>query len=90
MTLEEIDKTGLMREAYRIVAITDAECRSIFVDWALKLPDGITPQAAISQLLQAYAETSPDHPMTAVLRAGLAQPDRPRRRGGRAARRTGL
>ena len=37
-TLDDIDKSGLIREAYRIDGITPPECRSIFVDWAIKLP----------------------------------------------------
>lgn len=86
MTLDEIDKTGLIREAYRIEGITDAECRSIFVDWAIKLPAGIAPQAAIARLLAEYGSATPDHPMSVVLRAGMTEPARPKRRGGRAAR----
>ena len=87
MTPEEIDKTGVIREAYRIEGITAPECRSIFVDWALNLPAAIAPQAAIAQLLERYGAAAPDHPMSVVLRAGLAEPARPQRRGGRAARR---
>lgn len=86
MTLDEIDKTGLIREAYRIDGITAPECRSIFVDWALQLPAGTVPQAAIAQLLARYGAEAPDHPMSVVLRAGLTEPGRPRRRGGRSGR----
>ena len=86
MTPDEIDTTGLIREAYRIKGITAPECRSIFVDWAIKLPAGIAPQAAIELLLAEYGAGAPDHPMSAVLRAGLAEPAPPKRRGGRAAR----
>ena len=32
------DPKGLIREAYSIDGITKAECRSIFLDWALSLP----------------------------------------------------
>jgi hypothetical protein len=31
------DPKGLIFEAFRIDGITDAECRSIFVDWALSV-----------------------------------------------------
>ncbi len=86
MTLDEIDRTGLIREAYRIEGIGAAECRSIFVDWALKLPPRFDPQEAIAALLAAHGPGRPDHPMSAILREGLADPDRPRRRGGRAGR----
>ena len=86
MTLEEIDATGLIREAYRIDGISPAECRSIFVDWAIKLPGGITPQEAIQRLLDAYAEGADDHPMTVVLTQGLAPAAPAQRRGGRRGR----
>ncbi len=86
MTLDQIDRTGLIREAYAIDGITDAECRSIFVDWAMKLPAGIDPAQAIAALLETYAADRADHPMTAVLRQGLTPVAAPRRRGGRKGR----
>ena len=86
MTLDEIDKTGLVREAYAIEGITDAECRSIFVDWALKLPSGIPAHDAIAHLLGVYGTGRDDHPMTQVLREGLGAPATPKRRGGWRAR----
>ncbi|MBD3677050.1 MAG: hypothetical protein HUJ27_01455 [Rhodobacteraceae bacterium] len=87
MTAEDqIDKTGLIREAYQIDGIGAAECRSIFLDWAIKLPADIAPREAIQILLDRYAQDAPDHPMTQVLNAGLAEEAAPRRRGGRRAR----
>ncbi|WP_172294107.1 hypothetical protein [Pseudoruegeria sp. HB172150] len=86
MDLDYIDRSGLIREAYRIEGITPAQCRSIFMEWALKLPEGTSPHEAITRLLQEYAD--PDHPMTQVLKEGLAPQPKPRRRGGWAARRT--
>jgi hypothetical protein len=74
------DPKGLIREAYRIDGITAAQCRSIFLDWALSLPD--TTGTAIQALLDQYGADAPDHPMTLVLRDGLAQVATPRRRGG--------
>ncbi|MCC5984289.1 MAG: hypothetical protein JJU40_16095 [Rhodobacteraceae bacterium] len=87
MELQTADPKGLIRESYRIDGITDAECRSILIDWALSLPAGADPDSALTRLLAEYGATAPDHPMTALLRAGLA----PRavggaRRGGRNAR----
>ncbi|MBF9047133.1 hypothetical protein LSUCC0031_08420 [Rhodobacterales bacterium LSUCC0031] len=79
------DPKGLIRESFRIDGITDAECRSIFVDWALSLTAG-EPQAAIEALLARYQGEPADHPMFAVLHAGLATSPKPGRRGGRAAR----
>ena len=76
------DPKGLVFEAYRIDGITDAECRTIFLDWALSLPDGIEAAPQIDALLGRYAGDFPDHPMTGVLREGQARAAAPRRRGG--------
>ncbi len=84
MTLDEADPKGLVRESYAIEGITAPECRSIFIDWALSLPAGITAAQAIPTLLATYGQ--PAHPMTAVLSQGLDQPPEPQRRGGRAGR----
>ena len=35
---DALDPRGLIRESYRIEGITEAECRSIFMDWALGTP----------------------------------------------------
>lgn len=79
------DPKGLIRESYRIAGITDGECRSILMDWALSLGPGIGQQAALAGLLARYGERI-EHPMTTLLRAGLANAAPPARRGGRAAR----
>ena len=85
MELKDADPKGLVRESYAIEGITAPECRSIFMDWALSLPAGITAAAAIPILLATYAP-QPGHPMTVVLNAGLAAGPAPARRGGRAGR----
>ncbi|WP_299374419.1 hypothetical protein [uncultured Tateyamaria sp.] len=77
-----LDPKGLIFEAYQIDGITKPECRSIFLDWALSLGDGITPQAAIAELLTVYEGANPEHPMTQVLTEGLDSIAQPRRRGG--------
>lgn len=86
MTLDDIDRIGLIREAYRIEGIGAPECRSIFLDWAIRLPQDMAPDAAIRHLLETYAADAPDHPMTQVLTEGLASAAAPRRRGGWRAR----
>ncbi|TDT77735.1 hypothetical protein BDE40_1032 [Litoreibacter halocynthiae] len=86
MDLKMIDRKGLIREAYRIEGITESECRSIFLDWALNLPDGQDSSAAITGLLDAYNAMPETHPMTLVLREGLAAKPEAKRRGGRKAR----
>lgn len=81
------DPRGLIREAYRIEGITPAEVRVIFLDWAMSRPDSPDEKAQIEALLAGYGADEPDHPMTAVLRAGLdATPPGTGRRGGRRAR----
>lgn len=87
MDRNDADPKGLVRESYRIEGITASECRSVFLDWALSLPAGVTAATTIPPLLAHYGTAHPDHPMTAVLRAGLDDlSSPPRRRGGRAAR----
>lgn len=74
----DIDPRGLIFEAYRM-ELGPAECRSIFLDWALGQP--VAGPDEVARLLAVYAPAHPGHPMTAVLREGLgAVPrDRPRR-----------
>ena len=86
MDLNEADPKGLVRESYLIEAITPGDCRSIFMDWALSLPNGTDPLPPLRFLLDHYGVQAPEHPMTTVLRAGLTAPEAPRRRGGRIGR----
>ena len=86
MTLDVIDKSELIFESYRIEGIGPSECRSIFLDWVLKLGVDIDQTAAIEFLVEIYAEPAPEHPMSAVLRGALESSGKPVRRGGRAAR----
>ena len=79
------DPKGLITEAYRIEGIGAAECRSIFLDWALSLPVGAEPRSHIEALLARHGEEG--HPRTEVLREGLTRAGAPRRRGGASGRR---
>ncbi|MEP1353137.1 MAG: hypothetical protein ABJX32_05545 [Tateyamaria sp.] len=79
---DEHDPKGLIFEAYRIDGINKSECRTIFLDWALSLPDAIRPVPAIDVLLDRYGAGHADHPMTEVLTEGRAQVASPKRRGG--------
>ncbi|GHG79983.1 hypothetical protein [Pseudodonghicola xiamenensis] len=83
------DPKALIREAYRIEGISEPECRIIFLDWALGLPEGWAQPAAVEAMLEFYGAGAPDHPMTSVLRAGLLPGAAPRRRGGWRGRREG-
>lgn len=80
----EDDPRGLILEAYRIEGITPAECRSIFLDWALSLPEGQEAAPAAERLLALHGQDA--HPMNAVLRAAREASHGPRRKGGRQAR----
>jgi len=85
MTPSEADPKGLVRESYAIEGITAPECRSIFMDWALSLPNGAEVGPPLAVLIGHYGVRWPDHPMTQVLHEGAAPAPEPRRRGGRAA-----
>ena len=80
------DPKGLIREAYRIDGIGAGECRTIFLDWALGVPEGVEVKGVVQALLVEYADQPADHPMTQTLVAALDDSPAPRRRGGRAAR----
>lgn len=82
MVHDPLDPKGLIRESYRIEGIAPGECRSIFLDWALGLPVDTDTETARQALLARYEPQYGDHPMTHVLREGLGEATRPRRRGG--------
>lgn len=79
---DPLDPKGLIREAYLIEGISWGECRSIFLDWALTLPEGQDARPAIEALLARHAADAQDHPMSDVLREGQQAALRPKRRGG--------
>ena len=83
------DPKGLIREAYRIDGITKPDCRTIFLDWALSLPEHRAQDQALVTLLAHYAPDFADHPMTQVLEEGRQSIATPRRRGGWRARNRG-
>lgn len=83
------DPRGLIFESYRIEGITEGQCRSIFLDWALGIQLGEDMVSKIKDLLDHYESDNPEHPMTLVLREGLAKGKDPKRRGGRAGRVSG-
>jgi hypothetical protein len=68
------DPRALIHEAYRIEGIGAADCRSIFLDWALGLPAGTSTAEAAAALLAHHAPPA-DHPMTALLRAAVEEGD---------------
>jgi hypothetical protein len=81
------DPKGLIREAYAITGITESECRSILIDWALSLPANADQTQAARELLAIYSPSAaPDHPMTHLLIQAQTPPAKSARRGGRAGR----
>ena len=84
---DERDPKGLIRDSFRIVGITAPECRSIFLDWAISVPDGVQPEGHLKALLAEYRPKFPDHPMIAVLEGALKPAQATGRRGGARGRR---
>ena len=82
MLESQVKARGLIFEAYNMVTVSEAECRSIFLDWALGVPIEKDTQEVITKLLLVYEMAAPDHPMTETLREGLKTLASPRRRGG--------
>lgn len=87
--LHTIDPKGLIADAYAIEGITDAECRTIFLDWAISVPGGQDSVAVLPVLASHYADKDPAHPMSLVIAEGIekAAAGAPKRRGGARARR---
>lgn len=86
-TTRHYDPRNLIGEAFRIEGIGAADCRSIFLDWALGLPAGVAPAQAAAALLAQHAPPA-DHPMTALLSEAAGGASGPgRRRGGARGRR---
>ncbi|SMX32033.1 hypothetical protein [Octadecabacter ascidiaceicola] len=81
---DDLDPKGLIEESYKIEGISTAECRSIFLDWALSY-QGVSA-VGIAALLARHGLGTDHHPMTITLREGLLAPHAPKRRGGRRGR----
>lgn len=84
---DDTDPKGLIYESYRIEGINASECRSIFLDWAMSVPNGAKTAELIARLLERYEDAHPDHPMTGILKAALAPRMGGVRRGGARGRR---
>lgn len=86
MKMKDVDPRGLINDSYRIDGISAAECRSIFLDWALGVSQGLDVKAQMDFLLSHFAPENPDHPMTHILHSDMDATNTPKRRGGRKAR----
>ncbi|MBY6152896.1 hypothetical protein KUV47_06705 [Vannielia litorea] len=76
------DHKGLIREAYRMEGVGPGEARSIFLDWALSLPDETEQSMALRSLYEHYGRRVPEHPMSVVLKEAMEADMTPKRRGG--------
>ena len=81
------DPKALIRESFNIEGINIEECRSIFLDWALSLPNDVDAKKIIPVLIDKYNDKK-EHPMLLTLREGLITAVSPTRRGGRRGRLT--
>ncbi len=81
------DPKALIRESFNIEGINIEECRSIFLDWALSLPNDVDAKKIIPVLLEKYNDKK-EHPMSLTLKEGLITTISPTRRGGRRGRLT--
>ena len=72
MKVDDVDPKGLIRESYRIEGITPQECKTIFFDWAIQVPETADPAAHIAFCISHYGAGQPYHPITVVLQAALA------------------
>ena len=81
------DPKALIRESFNIEDINIEECRSIFLDWALSLPNDVDAKKIIPLLIDKYNDKK-EHPMLLTLREGLITTVSPVRRGGRRGRLT--
>ena len=88
MSTDDIDPKGLIRDSYQIDGIGAPECRSIFLDWAISVPDGQGTASLVAELLARHEKTFPDHPMTRVLRDAQEPALAKGRRGGARGRRS--
>jgi hypothetical protein len=73
-----LDPRGLIGEAFNIENISEADCRSIFFDWALGLPADVDLSAATRALRTRYVDHGTEHPMNKVLSEGESTPVRKR------------
>ena len=48
------DPKALIRESFNIEGINIEECRSIFLDWALSLPNDVDAKKIIPLLIDKY------------------------------------
>ena len=85
-TKDTYDPIGLIKESYAIYGITKEQCRSIFLDWALKVPYDASTAEYAKKLYDLYAAQFPDHAMTDLLKSAKEALETKKHRKGRRAR----
>ncbi len=76
--ISQIDARGLIADSYQIEGITLADCRMIFLDWALGMPADKDISDTIKQLLERFTAAAPTHPMTSILNDAIERKAIPR------------
>lgn len=66
------DPRGLIHESFNMDGISEKDCRTIFLDWALGVPGDSDVRSLLSELAAHYGPLHPGHPMVAILEEGLA------------------
>ncbi|MCI4663937.1 MAG: hypothetical protein MRY74_04375 [Neomegalonema sp.] len=75
---DQIDPRNLITEAFRMEGLSIEQCRSIFLDWALGLPEEIDATACVAALIKRHGDAPQDHPMLTVLKEGTTRRARSR------------
>ena len=65
------DPKGLIREAYAMPNITEAECRTVFLEWAMTLHSDVDAIQALRILLAHYQPDHAGHYMTSLIAQGV-------------------
>ena len=87
LSARSADPRGLIRESFNIEGISEKDCRTIFLDWALGVPGESDIGLLLSELAAHYGPLHPGHPMIAILEEGMAGAGRDRARPRRRRRR---
>ena len=83
------DPRGLILEAYNIENLSEKDCRTIFLDWALGVPAESDIAQLMPKLAEYYAELNPEHPMSILLKENTSSMQSIRSSRGRFSKRKG-
>ena len=83
------DPRGLILEAYNIEDLSEKDCRTIFLDWALGVPAESDMARLMSELAGHYVDLNPEHPMSMLLNENTGSTKNVRSLRGRFSKRKG-